>query len=142
MVRARSLPNVLPSSARFPCPPAAAVGADHARIGYLDGLRGLAIALVMAWHYTCAPHARYLPYGATLRGVPIIADGWIGVYLFFLISGYVVSLSLERSSGLGDFLWRRWLRLFPAMRSVPGWSSPFRRSTTPTCREAAARRTT
>ena len=39
----------------------------------------------------------------------------MGVQLFFLISGYVIFMSLERSGGVGDFMMRRWLRLFPAM---------------------------
>ena len=39
----------------------------------------------------------------------------MGVQLFFLISGYVIFMSLERSANVADFAKRRWLRLFPAM---------------------------
>jgi peptidoglycan/LPS O-acetylase OafA/YrhL len=40
---------------------------------------------------------------------------WVGVELFFLISGFVILMTLERSTGIRDFAIRRWLRLFPAM---------------------------
>ncbi|MEM9668970.1 MAG: acyltransferase [Pseudomonadota bacterium] len=85
------------------------------RIDYLDGLRGLAILGVMLWHYTDEVYAALLPYGAAYASIPIIDRGWVGVNLFFLISGFVILLSLERYPGYGAFLKRRWLRLFPAM---------------------------
>jgi peptidoglycan/LPS O-acetylase OafA/YrhL len=39
----------------------------------------------------------------------------VGVQLFFLISGFVILMTIERCTGFGEFLWKRWLRLFPAM---------------------------
>ena len=47
--------------------------------------------------------------------MPIIGQGYLGVQLFFLISGFVILMTLERSPGILQFVWRRWLRLFPAM---------------------------
>jgi peptidoglycan/LPS O-acetylase OafA/YrhL len=41
--------------------------------------------------------------------------GWAGVELFFVISGFVICMTLERSSGLLDFARRRLARLWPAM---------------------------
>jgi peptidoglycan/LPS O-acetylase OafA/YrhL len=37
------------------------------------------------------------------------------VELFFLISGFVILMTLEKCRSAGEFLMRRWLRLFPAM---------------------------
>lgn len=37
------------------------------------------------------------------------------VFNFFLISGFVITMSLEKCIDFGDFIFRRWLRLFPAM---------------------------
>lgn len=85
------------------------------RVRYLDGLRGLAILLVLAWHYLGPVYAMHLPYGAAYAGLPIVRHGWAGVNLFFLISGFVIFLTLERCAGVGDFLLRRWLRLFPGL---------------------------
>ena len=92
-----------------------AMHAGQTRIGYLDGLRGLAILSVMAWHYTAPVYAAAFPYGTAYAWIPALDHGWVGVDLFFLISGYVILLTLERCSGFAEFIARRWLRLFPAM---------------------------
>lgn len=89
--------------------------AGQARIHYLDSLRGLAILWVMAWHYTAPVYAASFPYGTAYAWIPVLDHGWAGVNLFFLISGYVILLTLERCSGFAEFMARRWLRLFPAM---------------------------
>lgn len=89
--------------------------AGQRRVEYLDGLRGLAILWVMAWHYTAPVYAASFPYGAAYAWIPVLDHGWAGVNLFFLISGYVILLTLERCSGFAEFMARRWLRLFPAM---------------------------
>jgi len=84
------------------------------RIRFLDGMRGIAIFWVLLFHaYVRWPEV--LPYGSLYSGRPWFAYGWLGVQLFFLISGFVISMTLERSRGFGDFMWKRWLRLFPAM---------------------------
>ena len=85
------------------------------RIEYLDGLRGVAILWVMAWHYTAPVYAASFPYGTAYARIPVLDHGWAGVNLFFLISGYVILLTLDRCSGFAEFMARRWLRLFPAM---------------------------
>jgi peptidoglycan/LPS O-acetylase OafA/YrhL len=85
------------------------------RIGYLDGLRGLAILLTAAWHYLGPIYQMHLPYGRAFEWWPGVRYGWAGVNLFFLISGYVIFITLERCTGFVDFILRRWLRLFPAM---------------------------
>ena len=46
---------------------------------------------------------------------PITNWGWIGVQIFFVISGIVIAGSAERSSSALDFAKRRFIRLFPAM---------------------------
>ncbi|RYZ18387.1 MAG: acyltransferase, partial [Chitinophagaceae bacterium] len=40
---------------------------------------------------------------------------YIAVRGFFIISGYLIYQSLERSNGIRDYLWKRGLRLFPGL---------------------------
>jgi peptidoglycan/LPS O-acetylase OafA/YrhL len=84
------------------------------RIAFLDGLRGIAIFWVILFHaYVRWPEI--VPFGNRFSGVPYVAYGWLGVQLFFLISGFVIFMTLEKSADFRDFMSRRWLRLFPAM---------------------------
>jgi peptidoglycan/LPS O-acetylase OafA/YrhL len=81
----------------------------------LDGLRGLAIALVVIWHYIfdLYRHGRE-PVSA------LLASGfltWSGVDLFFVLSGFLIGGVLLRQRGAENTLrvfWvRRALRIFP-----------------------------
>jgi peptidoglycan/LPS O-acetylase OafA/YrhL len=83
------------------------------RLEFIDGLRGLAILAVLIFHaYVSAPNN--LPFGDQFGFAPLRL-GWVGVELFFLISGFVILMTLEKCGGLAEFAIRRWLRLFPAM---------------------------
>lgn len=84
------------------------------RINYLDGHRGVAILLVIFYH----AFSRWLditPYQASYSEFPLFKYGFLGVQLFFLLSGYVILMTLEKCKAVPVFLYRRWLRLFPAM---------------------------
>ena len=91
------------------------------RIAYLDGLRGLSILLVLchhtfgAWDVMFKARTITSPYSASISMFPVIAYGYLAVWLFFFISGYVIFLTLERCDTYREFMFRRWLRLFPAM---------------------------
>lgn len=81
------------------------------RVVELDALRGLAALAVVAFHYTThyqaqVGHAQPLGFG-----FPI---GKYGVHLFFLISGFVIFMTLERTRTAMDFVVSRFSRLFPA----------------------------
>lgn len=92
-----------------------AASINQGRLAYLDGLRGVAVLAVMAWHYTNWGYEKLLPYGTVYAAIPVLDHGWIGVNIFFLISGFVILMTLERCQGFGEFMARRWSRLFPAM---------------------------
>lgn len=100
--------------------------AQH-RIDHLDGIRGLAILLVLLYH-AFARWPDIVPFGESYIAVPLFAWGWLGVQLFFLVSGFVILMTLETCHGLRDFLYRRWIRLFPAMLLATAFlflSAPF-----------------
>jgi len=84
------------------------------RLSYIDGMRGLAIMLVVGFH-AFARWPELMPFGASYQDIFLFKYGWLGVQLFFLISGFVITMTLERSSDLKTYLVKRWLRLFPAM---------------------------
>ena len=79
----------------------------------LDTLRALAIALVFAYHY------RVFVSDAPSLGW-FSAVGWIGVDLFFVLSGYLIANQVLAGSVVGkplslsSFYLRRALRTWPA----------------------------
>jgi len=90
------------------------------RIATLDGYRALAILSVIAFHYTVRwappndPNAHF-PSGAMFDGLAPFEYGWLGVELFFVISGFVILMTLERCRNVGDFVCRRFARLWPPL---------------------------
>ncbi|MGI5403526.1 acyltransferase family protein [Streptomyces sp. CA-135486] len=105
-----TLPRARPAPAPVPTPAPRRAG----RLSALDGMRLLAALMVVAYHYMA------LYGGWTTRGealfpgsFPFTAYGWLGVELFFLISGFVICMSCWGRS-LGDFFVSRVSRLYPA----------------------------
>lgn len=87
------------------------------RIATLDGIRGLAILLVLAGHIA----TNYQPLDENLRRwLTAFANAGGGVRLFFVLSGYLITqllLAEQTRSGtisLRQFYKRRALRIFPA----------------------------
>lgn len=76
-------------------------------IGYLDGLRGIAILAVVVIHVS---QLVYIP--APLHDVA--AYGVRGVQLFFIVSGLTLALNhMNKPLGLRDFFARRFFRIAP-----------------------------
>lgn len=82
---------------------------ERPRLLVLDGLRGIAVLLVLAFHFSWYP-----------------AGGWLGVDLFFVLSGYLITSTILHDvhsgrSGVfrpidaGRFYGGRALRILPAM---------------------------
>jgi peptidoglycan/LPS O-acetylase OafA/YrhL len=75
----------------------------------LDGIRGMAVLMVMLFH------THLLPFG------------WVGVQLFFVLSGFLITSILvsqrDRTFGqfVGGFYWRRSLRIWPLYFSYIGF---------------------
>lgn len=87
----------------------------HQRFPPLDGIRGLAILLVMLYHF----FELYLPEHVFIDVVVfgLASSGWFGVDLFFVLSGFLITGILYDSKGSEryflNFYARRTLRIFP-----------------------------
>lgn len=89
------------------------------RVPALDGMRGIAVTLVVLGHT--------VGLGALLHRTPVTvaaSSGWVGVDLFFVLSGYLITriLLAARTSRryFASFYARRFLRIFPLYYAVLG----------------------
>ena len=87
---------------------------ERARVDALDGLRAVAIALVVGFH---------LPFGFGSLDTALLRGGFTGVDVFFVLSGFLITLVLlppgeKAAPSLRHFLWRRITRLVPAFAGL------------------------
>jgi peptidoglycan/LPS O-acetylase OafA/YrhL len=87
------------------------------RIVFLDGLRGIAAMSVVVLHLLAEPLGAVSSIAAA-----IAAQGFLGVYVFFVISGFAVATAISKTrmdlATFGRFIARRACRLDP-----PYWAS-------------------
>lgn len=95
-------------------------------IAELDGLRAIAILLVLGRHavWPLYQKSHYLfPVGPWDMAVPFL-NGWIGVDLFFVLSGFLITHHILRRGGgrplakFGHYLSARALRIVPCYLAV------------------------
>ncbi|MFT5716356.1 MAG: peptidoglycan/LPS O-acetylase OafA/YrhL [Oleiphilaceae bacterium] len=94
------------------------------KLGVINGLRGIAILAVIYHHvfsWKTGPGFAAIDMGnATLLPFTLLANGWLGVNLFFILSGFVLfypyALQQKQFDSLAcvkTFYWRRATRLLP-----------------------------
>jgi peptidoglycan/LPS O-acetylase OafA/YrhL len=95
------------------------------RIALLDYFRGIAILSVFLFHSVSVAFGyAMLPWNGWFRGFSVPASfiplvplniGWIGVPIFFVISGFCIHVSFQREGrDWGSFYIRRFFRIYPA----------------------------
>ena len=99
-----------------------------AKLAHLEGVRAVAALQVMLMHYLtffqpssyCTPYL--LCWQEKLRSIGLFfaVDGFAAVGIFFILSGYVLTIAFcGRGLAVTPLLARRWLRLqFPALASL------------------------
>lgn len=90
-----------------------AIGKQANRFEYLDILRLLCAASVAIFHYLVISPFTKLTSPTLLTAPNTLVYGLFGVEIFFMISGFVITLSAKGRTP-GAFLWSRFLRLYPA----------------------------
>ena len=88
--------------------PAPAAEPPQSRLAWLDVLRGVA-ALAVVFNHS----GYFLPAGVKAAVYQWINPGDYGVFVFFIISGYIVPASLERKGSVRTFWVSRLFRLYP-----------------------------
>ncbi|GLQ16107.1 acyltransferase family protein [Maritalea porphyrae] len=78
----------------------------------LDIFRAAAVLMVVLFHYTTRLPSEV--FGAVPYAVVPFEFGWIGVYFFFIISGFCIFFTLEKAKSIGSFLAKRFSRIYPA----------------------------
>lgn len=109
----------LPPIVRTELPAAVPQKRRGGRVPELDGLRGIAILMVLFFHFTTymAQLRNWHTTGLLFFLVDVSQVGWAGVDLFFVLSGYLITGILLDSVGhrhyYRNFIVRRSLRIFP-----------------------------
>src|SRR6202050_2289687 len=96
-----------PSVAEAPAVTSQAAGAGS-RLAWLDVLRGIAALAVVFDHF-----GGFIPARIQNPVYAWINPGNYGVFVFFIISGYIVPASLERKGSVRTFWVSRLFRLYP-----------------------------
>ena len=78
---------------------------ENERIRELDAFRGIAALGVCVFHLTM----RY-----SIAGKYFFSMGCMGVDMFFIVSGFVIFMTVEKSKSWETFAWNRFARLYPA----------------------------
>ncbi|MDE2228819.1 MAG: acyltransferase [Alphaproteobacteria bacterium] len=85
--------------------------APRPRLRGLDALRGVAASAVVFFHYTYSfPRVTGRAFDVGF----VASAGHYGVDLFFIISGFVIFMTLEKSRRAYDFVGARVARIYPA----------------------------
>lgn len=100
---------------------------ETARTPQLDGVRGIAILLVLIWHWQAAFPVE--PGSSTAYAMRLFYLSWSGVDLFFVLSGFLIGGMLidnrETENYLPGFYFRRAIRILPLYLAIVllGWLS-------------------
>lgn len=98
----------MPTPSPTDVPVSRAKNASDRRLQFLDVIRGLAALAVVLEHGS----ERFFPGYLTVAN-SYFTLGVFGVSTFFLVSGFIIPVSIERHGSLGTFWQARFFRLYP-----------------------------
>jgi peptidoglycan/LPS O-acetylase OafA/YrhL len=89
--------------------------ASPRQVNNFDLIRLFAAALVVFSHSCILTDGNYSHEPLSILTGGSYALGRIAVDIFFVISGFLITMSFESTNSLPNFLWKRCLRIFPAL---------------------------
>ncbi len=113
-----------PQAARRPAMQGLPPRPDNTRYHLLDPLRGLACLMLMIYHASFYAEYSWVSSDPSTwslggLGINLISRLWIGVPIFFVISGYCIAASLDslrrKPHCLREFYYRRMRRIYPPL---------------------------
>lgn len=97
--------------------PGASANHSLSRIRELDGLRGIAILSVLIYHFFWFPSPGWNWDGIAHGAWKVAQVGWIGVHIFFVLSGFLITRILINQKNQPNYFYkfysRRIVRIFP-----------------------------
>jgi peptidoglycan/LPS O-acetylase OafA/YrhL len=87
---------------------------NESRFSELDGLRGIAALWVVLYHFVGRHPGLPSVLGKAIAPWDINLWGLMAVHLFFIISGFVIFMTIRRCVTVADFAASRAIRLYPA----------------------------
>jgi len=85
------------------------------RIFWLDEIRGFSASIVVLFHYFTNFESKY---GHSFDVPHIIEFGYLGVQIFFIVSGFVIFMTIQNIQDVKMFLINRFLRLLFAINHI------------------------
>lgn len=86
--------------------------------------------MVLLFHFTVRYPQKYPSFSYASPSLVSLSFGWIGVHLFFMISGFIIYMTIQKKQGPIHFLTARLARLVPpywaAIALILGLSSLYR----------------
>jgi peptidoglycan/LPS O-acetylase OafA/YrhL len=83
---------------------------NHGRLQVLDSIRGISALMVVLYHFTTAYFMEfkhpYFPFQLSI--------GHFGVQSFFILSGFVIFMSIAHVNSAKEFIIKRIIRLYPS----------------------------
>lgn len=93
------------------------MGPEKSRLKFVDGLRGIAILMVVFYHLYYLQFPRTETGNVILDAGNLTRFGKMGIYIFFVVSGFIISYvtigKVVSWSFIGKFILKRQIRLDP-----------------------------
>jgi peptidoglycan/LPS O-acetylase OafA/YrhL len=77
------------------------------KLPWIDSLRGFSAVWVVLFHLNSVDRFTPTAYQSA------VAVGWLGVIVFFVVSGFSIQTAIRRSNSVTSYVWRRFFRIYP-----------------------------